>query len=146
MTQAATIMRRLADELGERGAFPSPHQLTELKAPQAGLTARKVEWLRAPWWRRPRRSPRTRPTTQDGSLRRHRRTPRSPRIGPFSAELILIRGAGAPDVLPRHEPRLARAARKAYGLSDDADLAPVAEAWRPYRSWVSLLLRLDNDA
>ena len=58
-----------------------------------------------------------------------------PGIGPFSAELILIRGVGAPDLLHRHEPRLSHAARAAYGLPDDADLAPTAEAWRPYRSW-----------
>lgn len=66
---------------------------------------------------------------------------RLPGIGPFSAELILIRGVGDPDALPRHERRLARAVNAAYELPDNADIAPTAEGWRPYRAWVSLLLR-----
>jgi DNA-3-methyladenine glycosylase II len=65
-------------------------------------------------------------------------------IGPFSAELILVRGAGHPDVFPHHEPRLHKVMRRAYGLpesEDVAELARIAEAWRPYRSWVSFLMR-----
>ena len=143
MTQAATIMRRLAEELGERGAFPAPARLIELSAPQPGMTEQKVEQLRT-----------LAAAALDGRLGRDRLRGMEPDeaiedlqdlpgIGPFSAELILIRGVGAPDALPHHEPRLLRAARDVYGLPDDADVAPVAEAWRPYRSWVSLLLRLD---
>lgn len=69
-----------------------------------------------------------------------------PGIGPFSAELVLIRGAGHPDVFPRHEPRLHRATATAYGLGtpaadDVARLAGIADRWRPYRSGVALLLR-----
>ncbi|MDJ1130585.1 DNA-3-methyladenine glycosylase family protein [Streptomyces iconiensis] len=73
-----------------------------------------------------------------------------PGIGPFSAELILIRGAGHPDLFPRHEPRLHTAMTAAYGLEDEAsadvpELARVAERWKPYRSWVALLLRAHAD-
>jgi DNA-3-methyladenine glycosylase II len=66
-----------------------------------------------------------------------------PGIGPFSAELILLRGAGHPDAFPTAEPRLHDEMAHAYDLTDPspADLAKVAEAWRPYRTWVSLLLR-----
>ncbi|MFF2811546.1 hypothetical protein ACFVT2_31105 [Streptomyces sp. NPDC058000] len=68
-----------------------------------------------------------------------------PGIGPFSAELVLIRGAGHPDVLPRHEPRVHRVIATAYGLdapaaADIARLARAADRWRPYRSWVATLL------
>ena len=67
-----------------------------------------------------------------------------PGIGPFSAELVLLRGAGDPDAFPRHEQRLHRAMAAAYGLGDAPDfdvLERVADRWRPYRSWVGLLLR-----
>ena len=66
-----------------------------------------------------------------------------PGIGPFSAELILLRGAGHPDAFPATESRLHDEMAHAYGLTDPpaAELARIAEDWRPYRTWVSLLLR-----
>jgi len=66
-----------------------------------------------------------------------------PGIGPFSAELILLRGAGHPDGFPTAEPRLHNEMTHAYALTEPpvADLATIAEAWRPYRTWVALLLR-----
>jgi DNA-3-methyladenine glycosylase II len=66
-----------------------------------------------------------------------------PGIGPFSAELILLRGAGHPDGFPTAESRLHEEMAHAYELSEPtaADLARVADGWRPYRTWVSLLLR-----
>ena len=66
-----------------------------------------------------------------------------PGIGPFSAELILLRGAGEPDGFPTAEPRLHEEMARAYALTDPApaDLAGLAEKWRPYRTWVSVLLR-----
>jgi DNA-3-methyladenine glycosylase II len=39
--------------------------------------------------------------------------------------------------------------REEYGLLDSvglADLELLAGAWRPYRSWAGLLLRVDRDA
>jgi DNA-3-methyladenine glycosylase II len=70
-----------------------------------------------------------------------------PGIGPFSAELILLRGAGDPDFTPTAEPRLARAVAIAYDMktppsaADIADIAEISDAWKPYRTWVTLLLR-----
>ena len=68
-----------------------------------------------------------------------------PGIGPFSAQLILVRGAGESDILPASDPRLARAVALAYGL-DPAPSGPALEQlaanWRPHRSWVSFLLRV----
>jgi DNA-3-methyladenine glycosylase II len=58
---------------------------------------------------------------------------------------VLLRGAGDPDHLPRHEPRLCRGAAIAYGLDELPDrlwLEERAQAWRPYRTWVVLLLRV----
>lgn len=141
ITQAAAVKRRLAAELGELGAFPAPERLASLRAPQRGLSERKVEQLRA-----------LGAAALDGALSRARlraleperaaeELQRLPGVGPFSAELILVRGVGDPDLLPRHEQRLARAVRAAYDLPEDGEVEPVAEAWRPYRAWVALLLR-----
>ncbi len=60
-------------------------------------------------------------------------------LGPFAAELVVIRGANAPDALPRHEHRLDAEVAERYG--PDATLAEVSEAWRPFRSWAAVHLR-----
>ncbi len=69
---------------------------------------------------------------------------RIPGIGPFSASLILIRGSGVCDVPVEQEPRLAATVGRLYGLpgpASAADLARIAEGWRPFRTWVAVLLR-----
>src|SRR3954453_10205670 len=70
-----------------------------------------------------------------------------PGMGPFSAELVVVRGAGAPDVFPESEGRLHAAVAELYGLVDPSvpSLASVASGWTPYRSWVSLLIRADPE-
>jgi DNA-3-methyladenine glycosylase II len=66
-----------------------------------------------------------------------------PGIGPFSAELVVVRGAGAPDVFPRSEGRLLAAMRTLYGLpaADVEELAEVGQRWAPYRRWAAVLIR-----
>ena len=57
---------------------------------------------------------------------------------------MLLRGAGAPDEIPRHEPRLARAVALAYHLPEPPtadELARISGSWKPYRTWTTLLLR-----
>jgi len=141
MTQAATIKERLSDELSTSGAFPGPALLAQLSAPQPGLTDRKIGQLRA-----------LGAAAEEGALTRDRLRAMSyeeglahlrqlPGIGPFSAELILIRGVGNPDVLPDHDARLDDAIRSAYGTSDDSAIHRITETWRPFRAWVALLLR-----
>ena len=47
-----------------------------------------------------------------------------------------------------HEPRLALAVADAYGLpgpATPAQLTEISEAWRPYRTWVTLLLRTQQE-
>jgi DNA-3-methyladenine glycosylase II len=68
-------------------------------------------------------------------------------IGDFSAELILLRGAGDPDWAPRHEPRLISAMKLAYDRAhfDDDEVVVITSGWAPYRTWVSLLLRVNLD-
>jgi DNA-3-methyladenine glycosylase II len=151
ITQAAAIKARIAEQLGEPvrfgdhlvHAFPSPQRLAGIDA-FPGLSGRKPEWLRS-----------VARAALDGELdtARLRGLPRSealaelkklPGIGDFSAGLILLRGAGDPDALAEHEPRLARAVGLAYGLAGPAtpeQLREISEGWRPYRTWVTLLLR-----
>jgi DNA-3-methyladenine glycosylase II len=65
-------------------------------------------------------------------------------VGAWTASHILLRGTGAQDVFSDAEPRVLAAARFAYDqpkLDDDA-LAKLAEAWRPFRTWVMVLLAL----
>ena len=70
-----------------------------------------------------------------------------PGMGPFSAELVVVRGAGAPDVFPGTEGRLHAAMAKLYGLVDPAptQLAALAKGWAPYRSWESMLILATRD-
>jgi DNA-3-methyladenine glycosylase II len=146
MTQAATIKERLSDELGESGAFPAPAVLGQLSALQPGLTERKIAQLRT-----------LATAAEDGALTRERlramthedgleHLQQLPGMGRFSAELILIRGAGNPDVLPDHDTRLDEAIRFAYSTSDDSAIHQITESWRPYRAWVALLLRAWREA
>jgi DNA-3-methyladenine glycosylase II len=152
IVQAARIKQRMAAELGEavdvhgdvRRAFPGPARLAALEG-FAGLYGRKVENLRslgeaAAVGRLD--GARLRALPSDQALAELKRLPG---IGDFSAELVLVRGAADPDHLPRHEPRLCRGAAIAYGLEEPPDRAWLeerSEAWRPYRTWVVLLLRV----
>jgi DNA-3-methyladenine glycosylase II len=62
-------------------------------------------------------------------------------VGAWTSEHILVRGAGEVDVLPSNEPRVLRGASLAYGRAlTPAALAKIAEGWRPYRTWITVLL------
>jgi DNA-3-methyladenine glycosylase II len=152
IVQAARLKQRMAADLGEavdvhgdlRHAFPGPARLAVLDG-HPGLTARKVAYLRS-------LGEAAMAGRLDGALLRALPPEQAlaalkdlPGVGDFSAELILLRGAGDPDHLPAHEPRLRHAVTLAYGLDGppgEAQLAALAEAWRPYRSWVVLLMRV----
>ncbi|MFE2428997.1 DNA-3-methyladenine glycosylase family protein [Streptomyces sp. NPDC059373] len=153
MAQAAAIKARIAEHHGQRvavagesmHAFPTPLVLRGLSR-VPGLPESKVERLRLladAALAGDLDAARLRAMPVEDALA-HLRT--LPGIGPFSAELILIRGAGHPDVFPRHERRLHASMAEAYGLgdpdaSDAGRLAGIADHWAPYRSWVALLLR-----
>lgn len=151
ITQAARIKAWMAKMLGpsveihgeREHAFPGPSRLMRLRR-FPGLSGRKVEYLRH-----------LASEALEGNLNASylRSLPveealeelkELPGIGDFSAELILLRGAGEPDHLPTHEPRLVRAVAMAYGLNRPPtaeELRGIAERWRPYRTWVSVHLR-----
>jgi len=151
IVQAARIKAQMATELGDvveihgqpEYAFPGPSRLAELEE-FPGLFGRKIEYLRGLGRAAidgKLDAVQLRSMSTDEALSELKELAG---IGPFSAELILLRGAGEPDLLPENEPRLGRAVAMAYGLDESPkpeQLRELAEVWRPYRTWVSLHLR-----
>jgi DNA-3-methyladenine glycosylase II len=134
--QAARLRAELITHHGEDGAFPRPRILA-----RAGLDlpGRKSEYLRA-----------VAEAALDGLLdgaalravgpdQAIQRVQQVKGLGPFAAELVAVRGANAPDALPRHERRLDAEIAERYGLG--RTLAYVSQAWRPYRTWAAVHLR-----
>ena len=64
-------------------------------------------------------------------------------IGDFSARLVLLRGVPSIDVFAP-EPRLLQVIERRYG--SEVDLDAISAPWRPYRTWVSVLLRSTADS
>ena len=152
MRQAGRIKERMARELGPKmdihgdvlDVFPSPAVLREL-GPVQGLNERKVEWIRAAAAAAldgRLDAVRLRAMDGDAAVAELRQLPG---VGPMTAEGTLIRGAGAPDRLALMEPRLPRAVQHAYGLADvpaDDEIVRISDGWRPFRSWVTVLVRM----
>lgn len=65
-------------------------------------------------------------------------------FGPFYRSLVAVRAVGFTDALPADEPRARRSAAALYGLGElDAErFTAMAEAWRPFRTWATVLLRV----
>jgi DNA-3-methyladenine glycosylase II len=69
---------------------------------------------------------------------------RLPGIGPFYSSLIVIRACGHADAPSLGEPRSRAAIQAAYGVDhelSDAELLALAETWRPFRTWVTVMMR-----
>jgi DNA-3-methyladenine glycosylase II len=70
-------------------------------------------------------------------------------IGPFYASLIVVRACGFADApLPVAEPKVLANATRFYGLAEPLTLerfTELAEAWRPFRTWATVLVRLAGD-
>ena len=67
-----------------------------------------------------------------------------PGIGPFYSSLIVIRACGHADVPAPEEGHSRAAVQQAYGIDhelSDAELAEISETWRPFRAWVTVMLR-----
>ena len=136
IVQAARLRAELIACHGEDGAFPPPHTLARL---DLDLPGRKGEYLRA-----------VAEAALDGLLdgaalraldpaEAAERVQQVKGLGPFAAELVVLRGANAPDGLPQHERRLDAEIAERYGSC--RSLAEVSKAWRPYRTWAAVHLR-----
>ena len=77
-------------------------------------------------------------------MRRWRRLRALPGVGEFTAEAVWLRGCGVVDELPASEE--AQPQRRARDVRrpdlDRAGFLEIADAWRPYRMWATVLLRV----
>jgi DNA-3-methyladenine glycosylase II len=148
--QTARLKSLLAEELGDRPtvdgrpypAFPRPERLLELRS-LPGLSEQKVARLRG-----------LAQAAIDGALNTEelRGLPRDeviprleqlPGVGPWTAEGVWLRGCGVADELPTSERLSLEAASALYGREvDQHAFEQLAEAWRPYRMWAVVLLRV----
>ena len=149
--QMSRVRERLAQEHGrvfelagvELAAVPSPHQLlgvTEIP----GLFDAKLPRLHS-----------IAQAALDGVLdtnelralepvRALSELQRLPGIGAFYSELIVVRALGHTDVLPMNEPRCREVAGALVGAENalsQREFAELAQAWRPWRTWVVVALR-----
>lgn len=136
IVQAARLRDDLVGRHGDDGAFPAPEVLRNV---DLDLPGRKTEYLRAV-------AEAALEGRLDGAALRSvdpdeamRAVQQVKGLGPFAAELVVLRGANAPDALPQHESRLAAEVTERYG--PDRALEEVAQAWRPFRTWAAVHLR-----
>ena len=137
IVQAARLRDDIVSRHGDEGAFPSPRRLRML---ELDLPGRKTEYLHS-----------VAEAALDGALDTAALRATEPAhaaeavqrikgLGPFAAELVVLRGANAPDAVPRHERRLDDEVTERYGST--RSLAEVSAAWRPYRTWAAVHLRI----
>lgn len=136
IVQAARLRAEIIDRHGDAGAFPSPHALLRL---DLNLPGRKAEYLHA-----------VAVAALDGHLDGNALRSMDPGqaiqavqevkgLGPFAAELVVLRGANIPDGLPTCERRLEAEITERYGAG--RTLSEVSAAWRPFRTWAAVHLR-----
>ena len=151
IAQGRAIRRRMAAELGAQvatphgvvSAFPTPQRLLEVDA-VAGVPEAKIPRLHA-----------AAQAALDGVLDRESlralpledalaRVKSIPGIGPFFALGIVIRGAGTVDELSGDDVTLqaVKAAYKMCSLPSPGGMRELSDAWRPYRTWVNVLLHV----
>jgi DNA-3-methyladenine glycosylase II len=156
MAQTRRVKERLAEQAGDAievdldgerrtvRAFPRPQQLLAL-AEIPGVAAVKVERLhglaRAALDGR-LATDRLRALPADEALDELRSLPG---VGEWTASGVLTRGCGVADMLPFGD----RISRESVGHfyerpepPDDAEWEQIAEAWRPYRMWATVLLHM----
>jgi DNA-3-methyladenine glycosylase II len=149
--QSAVIKRDLAERLGDRPtiagievpAFPRPARLLELREAR-GLNAEKVRRLHglaqaALDGRLDTEGLRALPAEE--ALAKLRELPG---VGPFTADAVLYRGCGVVDGIPASDELGQTVIRDLYALPTvtAADVARISDAWRPFRMWAVVLLRM----
>jgi DNA-3-methyladenine glycosylase II len=136
IVQAARLRDGIVYRHGDRGAFPTPQRLLSM---DLELPGRKGEYLQA-----------VAEAALEGRLDclalrsmdpddAVRAVQEVKGLGAFAAQLVVLRGANAPDGLPTHERRLNAEIIERYGPGRTLD--EVSAGWRPFRTWASVHLR-----
>ncbi len=156
-SRSATVRAELSLQLGETftsggqeiHAFPRPEHLQQLGEQFPGLNLEKIGRL-LDVAEAARLGVLAAGALQAlGPERAFEQVQRLKGIGPFYAGLIVLRATGFADApLLMSEPRLLGHAARRYGLDGEPTLEwfnQLAERWRPYRVWASVLIRLAGD-
>jgi len=149
--QATVLRDRLSRATGavftlggvEQSALPTPEQLLGV-TDFPGLPSARIPWLHAVARAAldGRLDAGTLAATDPDEAMAGLRT--LPGIGPFYAALIQVRSTGVTDVLPTNEPRVLACAGELYGLDgpmSQSEFEERAQAWRPWRTWATVLIR-----
>jgi len=151
-TGAARIRDRLSEDHGQRLSvegqellgFPAPERLLAVTE-VPGLSDEKVRRLHC-----------ISRAALEGRLDRERllaldheaaiaQLSELPGIGRFWSQGVLLRAVGPPDALTLDEARMRAKAADRYGtpevIDDDDAFRALAGRWRPFRTWVTVLLR-----
>lgn len=154
-SQAAALRRALSQALGQgfdldgqqEYAFPLPEQLADLGS-FPGLEPQRAERLREVARRAlagdldPAGLASAQTAQALAALRQ------IPGLGPVYASLVLLRAAGVSNAFTGAEPRLGGYVRHFWDLPyipGGPELEQMAELWRPFRTWASVLIRVAGD-
>jgi DNA-3-methyladenine glycosylase II len=156
-SQAAGVRQALSERLGATfelagrtlHAFAQPDRLRDLPDDTPGLNAEKVARLRGVAEAAAAGELGVDHLRELGPERAYTALQRLQGIGPFYAGLIVLRASGFADaMLESAEPRVLARAAQLYGLGEPPSLerfTEMAEAWRPFRTWTTVLIRLGGD-
>jgi DNA-3-methyladenine glycosylase II len=166
--QAARVRTAISQQLGETfelagqtlHAFPQPDRLVNHRGEEgvigatggdgvSGLTPEKADRLRGVAEAALRGDLDVERLHGLGPERTYEEVQKLKGLGPFYAGLVTLRASGfadAPLLIP--EPRVLGRIKELYGLEQPPtieQLQQLAEKWRPFRTWTTVLIRLAGD-
>lgn len=156
-TQAAAVRSELCKRLGAvfelagetLHAFPQPDRLAELAGDFDGLNPEKVARLQGVAQAALAGKLDPEHLHALGPERAYEEVQRLKGLGPFYAGLVVLRASGFADApLLGPEPKVMARVAQLYGLPEPPSLesfSELAENWRPFRTWATVLMRLAGD-
>lgn len=157
-SQAARVRAALSERLGARfelagmtlHAFPQPEQLLGLELGDvSGLEQERLARLRGVAEAALAGKHDPEHLHQLGPERAYQEIQALKGIGPFYAGLIVLRASGFADaMLEVAEPKVLAHAARLYEIEEPVTVErfrELAERWRPFRTWATVLIRLAGD-